>query len=71
MLLATCLTISKNDNLKIFNSKDCYCECHNLAYFIQLFMNKKIFSEKVTPSFDIANIDLTVSSRIKLHQVWN
>ena len=28
-------------------------------------------SEKVTPGFDIGNIiDLTASSRIKLHPVW-
>ena len=33
---------------------------------------KKRISEKVTPGFDIGYIiDLTASSRIKLHPVWN
>ena len=32
---------------------------------------KNIFSEKVSLGFDIGNIDLTVSTIIKLQPVWN
>ena len=53
-------------------SKDRYYKCHGLPYSIQLLKKEKRISEKVTPDFDNGQIiDLTASSRIKLHPVWN
>ena len=53
-------------------SRNCYCKSHGLAYSIQLLKKEKRISEKVIPGFDVrVVINLTTTSRTKLHLVWN
>ena len=70
-LQATGLTNFKRDNLRTF--KESLLGITRSCLFHSVIVEGKMrISEKVTPGFDIGYIiDLTASSRIKLHSIWN
>ena len=71
MLFATDLTNFKRYNLKTFKESLLRISRSSLFHSV-IVEGKKRISEKVTPGFEIGYIiDLTASSRIKLHPVWN
>ena len=71
MLFATGLTNIKRDILNTFKKSLLQMSRFSLFHSVIVGGKKRIF-EKVTPGFDDGYIiDLSASSRIKLHPVWN
>ena len=69
MLLTTSLTNFKRDILKTFKESLLRMSQSSLFHSV-IVEGKKTISEKVTSGFDIGYIiDLTASSRLKLHSV--